>query len=419
MRLFPSEGYEVKIIVEFFDIRTALVLGASLTLVVSVLLFATAHTFLPQYRSSLRWWAFGCLCEPLGLVLLAGRGMIDDTPSILGGNTLTTLGVVALSISLARFRHWHLPLFTPIALTLTGVAITILFGHIYVDFNARVIAMSLLFAVIAGFAIRALTRRSDVPLTLGGKLMTAVFLSSFILLLARAYSHVVLPLASGTILQASPIQTLSITWGALTPLLGTVLLLVMCAERARSELERSARIDYLTGVPNRRSLEESLKQAFSHMRRHRQSLALMIVDIDHFKRINDSLGHAAGDEALIHTVTRIREHIRNEDILSRIGGEEFVVVVPGADIDEGMRTAERIRHAFSDKPILLSAGVHAITVSIGVATLQANDTRFDSLLLRADEALYEAKRNGRNQVVFASPANMQRANQLKAIEKFG
>jgi two-component system cell cycle response regulator len=132
-------------------------------------------------------------------------------------------------------------------------------------------------------------------------------------------------------------------------------------------------------------------------------LAIMILDLDHFKRINDAHGHEVGDRALLETVLRMREAMRAEDLVGRLGGEEFVVVMPDMDLASAYAAAERLRHNFSDRPMSITSGGERIeitvTVSIGVTVLEAGDQLFSHLLRRADQAMYAAKAGGRNLVV--------------------
>ncbi|MBP8080766.1 MAG: GGDEF domain-containing protein, partial [Arenimonas sp.] len=187
------------------------------------------------------------------------------------------------------------------------------------------------------------------------------------------------------------------------PLLATVGFLLMCTERGQEELERTARLDFLTGIFNRRAIEDLASRAISAARRHGTPLAIMILDLDHFKRINDAHGHEVGDRALIETVLRMREAMRAEDLVGRLGGEEFVVVMPDMALASAYAAAERLRRNFSDRPMFISSGSERLeimlTVSIGVAALEPGDQLFSHLLRRADQAMYAAKAGGRNLVM--------------------
>ncbi|MEO0826553.1 MAG: GGDEF domain-containing protein, partial [Cyanobacteria bacterium J06642_9] len=127
--------------------------------------------------------------------------------------------------------------------------------------------------------------------------------------------------------------------------------------------------------------------------------AIMIFDIDYFKRINDTFGHAAGDEALRAFATVLRNHTREVDVLSRLGGEEFGILMPETDLPEALHAAERLRQAVESVKVNFKTNQISMTTSIGIATLHESDEELHTLLSRADQSLYQAKAMGRNQVV--------------------
>lgn len=166
--------------------------------------------------------------------------------------------------------------------------------------------------------------------------------------------------------------------------------------------------DALTGVHNRRYVERRLLEEIERVRRHRHALSCLYIDIDHFKQINDSAGHQAGDQVLREIAARIKAELRLSDALGRFGGEEFVVLLAEADSNDALGVAERIRLSVTERAVQLESGKqHAVSVSIGVATLVdlAPDpvaTNIAQALLQcADQALYRAKEGGRNRVVQA------------------
>jgi two-component system cell cycle response regulator len=174
----------------------------------------------------------------------------------------------------------------------------------------------------------------------------------------------------------------------------------------RASFQRSlslALTDSLTGLYNRRYLEAHLGTLMSRVLEGGKPFALLMVDIDFFKTVNDNYGHAVGDEVLRELADRLVHSVRNFDLVARIGGEEFVVVMPDASAEVSAAVAERLCQRVGRKPFTIShaAGHLDITVSIGVATANGENERPDSLLRRADEALYMAKHGGRNQVVVA------------------
>ena len=163
-----------------------------------------------------------------------------------------------------------------------------------------------------------------------------------------------------------------------------------------------AQKDPLTGICNRAALDEMMQRELSHARRQGSSYSLLILDIDHFKAVNDKYGHIIGDCALKAVAGIIGSCKRDGDLLFRYGGEEFVVLMRDTDVGGSHLLAERIRTAFEASPCTCSGVDLDIRVSIGVSILQGNDSPI-SLFARADQALYSAKRNGRNQVCVAEP----------------
>lgn len=179
------------------------------------------------------------------------------------------------------------------------------------------------------------------------------------------------------------------------------------ADRLRAELQELARQDPLTHAANRREL---LRVATAELERERRSegLSLVMLDLDRFKSVNDRFGHAAGDAALVEVVTRVGAVLRHDDLLARLGGEEFAVLLPGSDEVLAARTAERIRATVA-RNLRAGDSEEPLTVSVGVASALPGDT-VDALLARADAAMYAAKRSGGDAVLVADgSADLARA----------
>ena len=176
----------------------------------------------------------------------------------------------------------------------------------------------------------------------------------------------------------------------------------------RARLLRSGFTDVLTGWHNRRYLQVRLMEELARSRRDRSELVCLMLDLDHFKAVNDTYGHAAGDEVLRELAQRVESQVRASDVAARYGGEEFVVLLPHTDVASGKALAERIRGAVAAEPVSLGAkGEVTITASIGIASVIPPDvddlkTVGDSLIARADVALYRAKAAGRNRVEVTS-----------------
>ncbi|MDR2015702.1 MAG: diguanylate cyclase [Azoarcus sp.] len=181
-------------------------------------------------------------------------------------------------------------------------------------------------------------------------------------------------------------------------------------QRNRQEaLLQLATTDSLTGASNRRHFLDQLEAELSRQRRHGGSTSLLMTDLDLFKRVNDGHGHAAGDAVLSHFVHIVRQTVRRSDIIGRLGGEEFAILLPGVGISGARELAERLRNVFEHTPAKIGNVFIPATVSIGISDLRVEDRTADSPLHRADEALYSAKEAGRNCTMVYNP-DWQRSN---------
>ena len=174
-------------------------------------------------------------------------------------------------------------------------------------------------------------------------------------------------------------------------------------KRLEQKLHDAAATDFLTGLPNRRHIMARLEQELSRLERDPRALsAVLMFDLDHFKSINDRFGHAMGDEVLKHFSQMLQLELRKVDSVGRIGGEEFVIILSGADIDDAARFAERVRARLAAGALQHGATAINVTVSIGIAAMLASDGGVAASLSRADAALYQAKQDGRDRISIAA-----------------
>lgn len=178
-----------------------------------------------------------------------------------------------------------------------------------------------------------------------------------------------------------------------------------------AELFRQASTDALTGISNRRYFQNLAEQEVRRARRFARDMTALMIDIDHFKPINDTFGHAAGDAVIQGVVKRALESLRQSDSIGRIGGEEFAVVLPETSLAAAFDVADRLRAHIQEKPIIAGLAAVECTVSIGVAQLSPQDNSMDELLQRADAALYVAKNKGRNRVEIADSPTEKKAGE--------
>jgi diguanylate cyclase (GGDEF)-like protein len=178
-------------------------------------------------------------------------------------------------------------------------------------------------------------------------------------------------------------------------------LMALVTMRLVADLRRLSRHDDLTGLLNRRTLEEALTAQAQRSRRSAEPFCVLMLDVDHFKSINDRFGHAVGDQVLKHLSALLLCHVREVDRVGRFGGEEFVVLLPGLGLAAALPLAERLRHAIAAEPLAHADAAIALSASIGIAEWGGAHEETSRLVVRADAALYEAKRHGRDRVASA------------------
>lgn len=209
-------------------------------------------------------------------------------------------------------------------------------------------------------------------------------------------------LAAGSILFNLPAQMSARAWIA-----GLCCLLVFALnigfmtyllKRFERLLIEQNRHDELTGLANRRALDRALLREWRRLQRNGDGFAVLAMDLDHFKDVNDRFGHPAGDQMLMQVAGRLKRAAREVDLIARVGGEEFIVLVNGHSAEGAQIAAERLRVAVAAAPYALKDGLAPITISIGVALAKVEDPDIADVLERADQALYRAKRDGRNRV---------------------
>ena len=186
----------------------------------------------------------------------------------------------------------------------------------------------------------------------------------------------------------------------------SMFIILMMASDISAKMKRLAVHDQLTGLLNRRGFNEYGEKAFATARRAATPLSVIMTDIDRFKFINDKFGHAAGDTALAHFARLVAENRRREDVVARVGGEEFALLLPGTELRDALALADQLCMKVGASPMALTGIGLPMTSSFGVATISEKDSSLDDMLRRADRALYRSKRAGRNQVDLESSQHL-------------
>lgn len=264
--------------------------------------------------------------------------------------------------------------------------------------TGRAIVNSIALAIVFAACARELLIPAASPLKVAYWLTGFSFSALSVLLFSRALVLWQSSPESYGLFQNVPINPVTFMGSCLLQLATLFGYVLMIDYRMVGDLERLASQDPLTGILNRRRLEEEATKLQALSIRTGKSMTLMMLDIDHFKNVNDRYGHQVGDEILRHAALTIQKAIREYDYFARYGGEEFCILLPATTKDEAFAQGERLRRLYAEAPFVLDGQPLHSTISIGIADSADTGTEFRLLVQAADQALYEAKQSGRNLV---------------------
>ena len=348
-------------------------------------------------------WALAKLANSLGLVLLFLRGHAPDYLSIVLANGFLILGAVLEWYGIRQFLGIKRcgPAIKTFMWGAAPLVMAVIYWYSALD-PLLWVRRALVSLVFTGISL-LLTKDffSHTPKTSAIKTAIVIYLSyATIMSINTVLSLVERPAIEQLFLATSLHNSLLFLYSMLSAILGTFVMILMVSQELQRRLEKQATLDPLTGAYNRLALQEFGRHAFARMQRSQKPFAALMIDLDHFKKINDEKGHAVGDKLLVHFVNLVNKTIRSEDLLFRYGGEEFVVLVPVAKRDGCIALAERIRSSCESNPLKDEKNAVGFSVSIGLALSQMDDRDIYEAINRADEAMYGAKSAGRNRVVF-------------------
>lgn len=379
------------------DVRTIAALSAVLSVLTAVALAAVIRDFPRESRAELRYWTLGVGLLAMGWAVFALRGPgVPEWVPVVVGNLLLFLGVQMQLFALRAFLRLRVFRARDLAGPLLQLTVSTVFLWLLPSLTARVVLGALLFAAVLAESARTLWVHAPRPQPMAYHVVGVSLVVMAVIVLGRAAVQMS-PAGVTEVMQPSPMQGLVFTMSNMAPLVATLGFLLIINERLQRELHRLAIADPLTGLANRRELE---RHAGALLAEPGMALGVIAIDADHFKRINDTRGHAVGDSVLVALAERLRHAARPGDVVGRLGGEEFVMLLPRVDPAAAADRAERIRTAIAEVPVALGEGGLAVTASIGVAVGEG-DEALPALLRRADQAMYAAKAAGRNRVVVA------------------
>ncbi|MCE5233243.1 MAG: GGDEF domain-containing protein [Mizugakiibacter sp.] len=382
------------------DLPTVITVGWIQALSMGLLLWLVMGAYPGAARRSLRVWIGSLLLQAVAWLLMPYAGHHVEQPLLgLLVNTMLIsafgLGAYALRMLVSAPPHRQRMLALGAA-TIAGIA---WYQLVDPDYAAR----AYLFCVgTAAFALAVLWPLRRAWLHHGHRAYRVTMLVMLAVLGVEIWRIVelmatVAPPASMYDARASDLAHMVLM--ATQPALASTAFLLLYYEAAHAELRRLARIDPLTGISNRRALAEHAARLIAAAARDGRPFSVLMIDADHFKRVNDRHGHGVGDTVLCALVARIQRTLRGSDEIGRTGGEEFVILLPATGAAEARDVADRVRETVAAAPLRGAGQAVDLTLSIGVATYRTGDPNLDALLQRADAALYAAKHGGRNRVV--------------------
>lgn len=358
-----------------------------------------AGTWMGLSRRAARYWLIANLCNGVALCLLLTPSSSSAVSRVLIACSLAALGAVSLRqglqvfLKLPRAETRQLVLSTMLLVFNILVCAPLGWQTEGVLLSAGVVAITMIWSVREIFhPLRQEFSR--------GTAWTAALMFGAVALSAGVTGLSQLAFDWPWLEGSLEIQQFALTFASVAlSILTSFVLGYIVIIRLVGRLEHLSLHDGLTGLLNRRAIEVMLNRETLRLERFNQPFSILLIDIDHFKRVNDRLGHAAGDQVLMEVARRLQAAAREVDHVARYGGEEFCVLLPHTEHEGALQAAERLRERVCERPISCGDSEAAVTISLGLVCATDPKETLQSLLRRADEALYQAKNDGRNKVV--------------------
>ncbi|TVT45787.1 MAG: GGDEF domain-containing protein [Denitromonas halophila] len=382
------------------DIPTVTFLAAVSCLSVALAMWVVAGRYPPVVARAMFRWGGACGLSAFGALLVFLRGTLPDFLSVVVGNTVI-VGGFAMAYHAIRVLHER----TGPSDRLAAVWVLVCFALYWTafelnrDINLRIILVATLKIPVLALIVRELWVGSQRGRRAVELMLLSVYLLYAVVSALRALNVMMTSALDLDSFLSDPVQQFSFVAYFLTLSVSSLFFMLALGEVLTAELYQRATTDPLTGIYNRHAFEELALREISRAQRTGRYPSMLMVDIDHFKQINDRYGHTAGDGVLRAVVGAIQGALRQQDFVGRWGGEEFCVLLPETGQIDALHVAERLRCSVMEMP--LSAVAQAVTVSIGVSSPYAHECSFSAMIEVADDALYKAKFGGRNRVVIS------------------
>jgi diguanylate cyclase (GGDEF)-like protein len=347
---------------------------------------------------ALRFWGWGLITYAFGMLVIISSFWLPYDLTQVVGNSLISLG----GLFTARGVFMHVPerphmRFTGGLLGVVVVGLTL--NHVFFEYAILDIALPTFYASLLYAAVSwQLIRHPPVAARAAARFLVTTILLTLVVWNLRLAAIWMSVRGSADVSRGDALQAGFAIFQMLLVVSSTLGLMWVEVRLMEDDLRRSAFTDLLTGLPNRRAMHQRFDEEVARCRRQRQTFGLVLFDIDLFKQINDTCGHYVGDAVLKHIADVLDHHKRGEDVLGRIGGEEFLVILPQHGQDDCIQAADRLRRAVEGARSHEEAATPTATISGGVAIYPQDGEDWDRLYMAADRRMYRAKRAGRNQV---------------------